>query len=277
VDFIKTRLQQSAEPGRVGSATSVISQVIKRDGAFGLWRGTIPTLWRNVPGVAMYFTLLQKMRGVLAESRYFQRTLNPSLGSTTSVLPVLASHGNLLAGATARVTVGMLLNPVSIVKARYESDLHAFKSVFQAFSSVFTSGPRELLKGAGASALRDGPYAGLFLFSYEGAKEIWGRLEPDAVVPPTIIHMSSGAAAGTFATLATHPFDVLKTKIQVRTESRYGTIQSAAVAIWKQRGISGFLDGASMRLTRKVLSSAIGWAVYEGVLLVMRNASPRSS
>jgi solute carrier family 25 protein 38 len=194
----------------------------------------------------MYFTLLQKMRGVLAESRYFQRTLNPSLGSTTSVLPVLASHGNLLAGATARVTVGMLLNPVSIVKARYEvrisrlyspdaptdtyvqSDLHAFKNVFQAFSSVFTSGPRELLKGAGASALRDGPYAGLFLFSYEGAKEIWGgyystkvpsrlcaqlilgRLEPDAMIPPTVIHMSSGAAAGTFATLATHPFDVLK-------------------------------------------------------------------
>lgn len=153
------------------------------------------------------------------------------------------------------------------------SDLHSFKSVFQALKSVFVGGPRELLRGVGASALRDGPYAGLFLFSYEGAKEIWGGIEGSAI-PPTIVHLSSGAAAGTFATLATHPFDVLKTKIQVRPESRYGTIQSATLAIWRQRGLTGFFDGASMRLTRKVFSSAIGWAVYEGVLLLMRNASP---
>jgi len=142
--------------------------------------------------------------------------------------------------------------------------------------AVFAGGPRELLRGAGASALRDGPYAGLFLFSYEGVKEFWGRTDLNTSLPPTAIHMSSGAAAGTFATLATHPFDVLKTKIQVRTESRYGTIQSAASAVWQQRGLSGFFDGASMRLTRKVFSSAIGWAVYEGILLVLRG-SPKGA
>jgi solute carrier family 25, member 38 len=150
-------------------------------------------LLRNVPGVALYFTLLQRVRAVLADSSYFRKNLRPNLSSSTSVLPVLTNLGNLLAGATARVTVGTLLNPISIVKARYEvrpadakspftgislssiqSDLHIFKNVYQAFKSVFAAGPRELLRGAGASALRDGPYAGLFLFSYEEVKEMWG-------------------------------------------------------------------------------------------------------
>lgn len=35
-------------------------------------------------------------------------------------------------------------------------------------------------------------------------------MELNKTLPPTVIHMSSGAAAGTLATLATHPFDVLK-------------------------------------------------------------------
>ena len=41
-------------------------------------------------------------------------------------------------------------------------------------------------------------------------------------------------------------------------------------ALQQQRGVSGYFDGASLRLSRKVLSSAIGWAVYEGVLMFLR-------
>jgi hypothetical protein len=38
----------------------------------------------------------------------------------SSVLPTLTSHGNLIAGAVARVSVGFLLNPFSVLKARFE-------------------------------------------------------------------------------------------------------------------------------------------------------------
>ena len=34
----------------------------------------------------------------------------------------------------------------------------------------------------------------------------------------------------------------------------------------------GFFDGASLRMSRKVLSSAIGWAIFEGVLMFIRTA-----
>jgi solute carrier family 25 protein 38 len=41
----------------------------------------------------------------------------------SSVLPKLTSGGNLLAGASARVAVGFLLNPFTLLKARFEVGL----------------------------------------------------------------------------------------------------------------------------------------------------------
>jgi hypothetical protein len=74
-------------------------------------------LSRNVPGVALYMTSLTQIRSMLARNGYF--TVTPPQRSS-SVLPALSSQGNLLAGATARVGVGFLLNPFSVLKARFE-------------------------------------------------------------------------------------------------------------------------------------------------------------
>lgn len=86
---------------------------------------------------------------------------------------------------------------------------------------------------------------------------------------PAVIHSFSAAVAGALATMATHPFDVIKTKVQVRKEEHYHSFFATVGIIWKQRGFSGFFDGASLRLSRKVASSAIGWAVYEGLLMLI--------
>lgn len=40
-----------------------------------------------------------------------------------SVLPKLSPHGDLLAGAVARTAVGLILNPVTLLKARFEVNL----------------------------------------------------------------------------------------------------------------------------------------------------------
>lgn len=86
------------------------------------------TITRNVPGVALYFTSLNHVRTVLATTPYFAVVpLEQTRASSGSVLPKLSKWGNLLAGATARVAVGTLLNPFAVLKARYEVRLlHAF-------------------------------------------------------------------------------------------------------------------------------------------------------
>ena len=72
-------------------------------------------------------------------------------------------------------------------------------------------GPSELFRGFLASSLRDAPYAGLFLVFYEGIKhDAASILPPSSPLIYAALNSGSAAAAGTLATLATHPFDVIK-------------------------------------------------------------------
>ncbi|KAF9268384.1 solute carrier family 25 member 38 [Marasmius fiardii PR-910] len=274
-DLLKTRLQQrdSLDHHRP-SIYRTTRGIIQSDGIRGLWRGTSPSLLRNVPGVALYMTSLTQLRTFMASSPYFSRVKvisEDKKHSHSSVLPKLTSQGNLLSGAIARVSVGFMLNPLSVLKARFESNIYAYESVSGALVSIVRLGPSELLKGFTATSLRDAPYAGLFVAFYEAFKrQTASILPPDSAAQSTFVHSVSAASAGALATMATHPFDVIKTKLQVRREDRYHGFLSTVRTIWKHQGFSGYFEGASLRLSRKVLSSAIGWAVYECILIIVR-------
>lgn len=219
-------------------------------------------------------TSLTHIRARMASHPAF--TSNSSSSSSSgSLLPKLAGHGNILAGAITRVSVGFVLNPFSVLKARYESNIFndKYRSFPSAFASIIRSGPHELFKGFIPSAARDAPYAGIFVGVYESIKRRSSKLASSDSAPSflssTGIHTFSAASAGAIATMVTHPFDVIKTKVQVRQEDRYQGFLRTIHTIWKQRGPRGFFDGVSLRVSRKVFSSAIGWAVYEGMLMFM--------
>lgn len=86
----------------------------------------------------------------------------------------------------------------------------------------------------------------------------------------------SGLAAGTLATLLTHPFDILKTRLQTQaipvtatgttttTAAAVVGIRQTLVEIHRQGPSSLFLDGLGLRCARKAASSAIGWGIFEG-------------
>ncbi|KAJ6543924.1 mitochondrial carrier [Mycena capillaripes] len=274
-DLLKTRLQQGDGMVTARNTTTLVRttrQIVASQGLIGLWRGTNATLARNVPGVALYMTSLTQLRTIMATSPYFAPVL-ASDSRNASVLPKLTSQGNLIAGATTRVAVGFLLNPFSVLKARYESNMYAYSSLTGAFLSIARLGPSELFRGFLASSLRDAPYAGIFVVLYEGIKrQSASILRPTSDAQSTLLHTASAASAGAIATIATHPFDVIKTKVQVRKEDRYHGLYRTIRTIWTQRGPVGFFDGASLRMSRKILSSAIGWAVYEGVLMFIRTS-----
>jgi len=272
LDLLKTRLQQgeTVGPSRTSLLVRITQNIVNHDGFRGLWRGTNASLIRNVPGVTMYMTSVTQLRAAMAQYPTF--TVTPSRSSSgrssASVLPKLSTSGNLVAGAVARVSVGFLLNPFSVLKARYESGLHNYSSLGNSLMSVARQGPSELFRGFVASSFRDAPYAGLFIAFYESIKRETTYLFPGAYAAS--IHTVSAASAGAVATILTHPFDVVKTKMQVRTEDRYRGFTSTVGRIWTQRGAGGFLDGVLLRMSRKILSSAIGWAVFEGLLLAMQ-------
>ncbi len=71
----------------------------------------MPTLYRTLPGSTIYFTLLNGIQTAF-------ETIIPAHHDPWRQSYVDAQ--NLISGATARGLAGAVLNPVTVVKARYE-------------------------------------------------------------------------------------------------------------------------------------------------------------
>ncbi|KAH8554612.1 mitochondrial carrier domain-containing protein [Umbelopsis sp. PMI_123] len=241
---------------------STVRDIIRTSGPIGLWRGTFPTILRNVPGSAMYFFALAEMRSILATTR--KNGKNP-----------LQSWDNLLAGAAARGSVGFIMMPITVVKIRYESNFYNYKSLTDAFSSIVKNdGVRGLFAGYGATFIRDAPFAGIYLFFYEHCKSTANGMyslnsawtaQNGINIANAAINLGSGVLAGVTATCFTQPFDMLKTRMQLKPLV-YRNLWSSAKKVIAEEGVVGFFDGISVRLIRKSLNSAVSWTIYEEII-----------
>ncbi|KAI7855127.1 mitochondrial carrier domain-containing protein [Circinella umbellata] len=276
LDLIKTRLQQSTHDASLLNTTThlrkrntmltTVQDIVKTNGAAGLWRGTLPTIVRNVPGTAIYFTTLSEIRNAIVVSR---PTWQPVLSRVTGIsYKKQENYENLVAGITARGAVGYILMPFTVLKVRYESNMYNYGSMLEAFRSVIKyDGIRGLFAGYGATFIRDAPFAGIYLFFYEHWKTMANGWKSQYNVPVAnvAVNLGAGFLAGTTATCITQPFDMMKTRMQLDPHI-YPNILATARRVFLEDGIKGFFDGLSLRLARKPLSSAISWAIYEEVV-----------
>ncbi|PWY95086.1 mitochondrial carrier protein, partial [Aspergillus sclerotioniger CBS 115572] len=263
-DLLKTRLQQSQNASLFPTIKTILSSPHP---IRNLWRGTLPSALRTGFGSALYFTSLNALRTGLAQSNTPVQITN----SSSSALPKLSNTANLTTGAAARVAAGFVMMPVTVLKVRYESDYYAYRSLVSAGRDiVHTEGIRGLFSGFGATAARDAPYAGLYVLFYEQLKRrLAGLANSSADQQPmkssSINFVSGGLAAG-LATAITNPFDAVKTRLQL-LPGRYGNMVRAARLMVQEDGIRSLFGGLGLRITRKALSSALAWTVYEELIL----------
>ncbi|KAF8573491.1 hypothetical protein K439DRAFT_1625042 [Ramaria rubella] len=67
-------------------------------------------------GVALYFLTLHQAHVTTAKTTSFSKSLQHP-GSPSSILPSLSIQGNLIAGTFTCTVVGMMLNPLAVMKA----------------------------------------------------------------------------------------------------------------------------------------------------------------
>lgn len=273
LDLLKTRVQQSGRPSLSASLRDARAsrQLIRT-----LWRGTVPSALRTGFGSALYLTLLNAIRQHVQQIGYAGQRHWETRGS--SALPALTNTANLISGASARTVAGFCLMPLTVIKVRFESSLFSYPSMMAAASDIRrVDGIRGFFSGFGATALRDAPYAGLYVVIYESLKmriNSWVSTHyhdaghgqstmPSAVA--SSINFCSAIVAGAACSAISNPFDAIKTRIQLQPHQYRNTWQAVSVMV-VQDGFRSLWDGLALRMSRKALSSALAWTVYEELI-----------
>lgn len=89
-----------------------------------------------------------------------------------------------------------------------------------------------------------------------------GSRNPHSNLPPSLVEIVAGFSAGIVSTLAVHPFDVVKTRLQVDQSFenvRAGGSIHIARDIWKKEG---FFHGYYRGLTPNIVGNSVSWALY---------------
>ncbi|KAL2049004.1 hypothetical protein ABVK25_010756 [Lepraria finkii] len=277
-DLLKTRVQQSRSTSLLTTLNSILAgpNSLKQ-----LWRGTLPSVIRTGIGSALYFSTLNALRQHVARSNLLTSTglVEAKKGNaqySSSSLPRLSNMANLITGAIARASAGFVMMPITVIKVRYESSLYSYKSIWGAGTAILKGeGIKGFFTGFGATAVRDAPYAGLYVLFYEQSKRRLGLFQKVNPLAEGLneqhdmksstslsINFLSGILAAGFATAITNPFDAVKTRLQLMP-GKYGNLFTAGRRMVREDGVRSLFDGLGLRAGRKAISSALAWTLYE--------------
>jgi solute carrier family 25, member 38 len=182
-----------------------------------------------------------------------------------------------MTGAIARTAAGFIMMPVTVIKVRYESEFYAYKSLWGAGKEILSrEGIRGFFAGFGATAVRDAPYAGLYVVFYEGSKKRLSAMigmdqaglkqgEMKGSGKAASVNFASGVFAAGVATAITNPFDAVKTRLQLMP-AKYGNMVKAVKLMLREEGFRSLMDGLGLRMGRKAMSSALAWTLYEELI-----------
>jgi solute carrier family 25, member 38 len=166
----------------------------------------------------------------------------------------------MIAGSGARILVGAFSNPISVVKTRFEA-AHSGSVLRYDRMGIFgtakhivrNEGFTTLYSGLAPTLVRDVPYAGLYFVMYNRLKALF----PDPGHPAS--QFVAGAMASGIGTIVTQPPDVVRTHMQVQPQGIFVAFRN----IYRNHGISGFFRGVIPRISRRMISTAFVWTVYE--------------
>ncbi|KAK0718776.1 mitochondrial carrier domain-containing protein [Apiosordaria backusii] len=274
IDLLKTRVQQRTShsvphPHGASALRLALAEIRAAPHLLpALWRGAVPSALRTGFGSAIYFTSLNSIRHRLSSPVLLTNANNHS-----STLPKLSHISNLLSGAVARSFAGFLLMPLTVLKVRYESTLYSYNSLPSAARDILKhEGIRGFFSGFGATAIRDAPYAGLYILFYEQSKKHLSNLylssnssvKNGGGAAPTI-NFVSAVFSGVVCSAISNPFDAVKTRIQLQPEG-YRNMVHATKRMVTEEGFRSLWDGLGLRMGRKAASSALAWTVYEELI-----------
>lgn len=303
LDLVKVRLQVT-ESGRKRGITQTLRGIVRHEGISGLYQGLTPALLGSALSWGGYFFFYEEIKKKMTMYKLDGKK-NSDLGSMENFTAACLS-GALMVGFT---------NPLWLIKTRMQLQMkkfqeHQLKSRYLSSSNVkppyknIADAARTIVREEGPLALYKGAFPALILVShggvqfvvYEYLKITFGqykkeskksKLNPDEKshsvferLYDSVGYLSMGAVSKIIASTVTYPIQVIKSRIQQRSqtaeltsrgdveivEREYRGVVSAFSKIYRNEGVFGFFKGSLANALRVAPSSAITFVVYETVI-----------
>jgi len=237
--------------------TTLARTIVRDEGALALWRGVGPSIARITAGAGLYLGILDYMASNAGEA-----------SSATA-----SAAQNFAVGAGARALACTFALPFTVVKTRFEAlPANTYSSLPSALRQIFRAeGFRGSYSGLGVTLLRDVPFSGLYYLTYEALHRVRADITNDETRHTTQT-FAVGLLAGAIATTVTHPFDMIKTRVQLgehavpsmfASTTKTNSALDVAKQVVRSEGAFGLFRGLTLRIVKRPLTTAVVWTAYE--------------
>jgi solute carrier family 25 folate transporter 32 len=258
LDVIKTRLQVQDGSERVSLGFWEMGKKLWRSGARTLYSGLGPSMLGASIAWGSYFYCYS-----------WSKDRRQNGGGA------LSSMDHLVSGLEAGAVVSLVTNPVWVVKTRLQLQDRVSGSGIRAYDGAIDCF-RSIAREEGVAGLYRGLLPSLLLVShgaiqmavYERLKKL-GISEDNHAALVFTSHGLCGALSKASATMATYPFQVMRSRMQQRLDNRelkYRGLASSVRLTLRREGVLGMYKGLGANLLRNMPSSAITFLVYEAVV-----------
>jgi len=255
IDSAKT-LRQS-NPSMYSSVRHAFLSLIKSGNRWHIskaYKGIIPAAVGAIPSSALYFGAYESVKTAL--QRAVPDYDNAPIVQRLGIHGTAAACGNMISSA--------VFVPKEFIKQQLQAN--AEKNMMATITSVVQEkGIRGLYSGYKATLLRNIPSAMLRFVLYEELKRQWGkRYESDDGATSTRRRLglfAAGAVAGTLASGAMTPIDMIKTRLATGTCP--AGVSSCLLHVVDEVGVRGLWTGAGSRMVFSGAFSAIGFGTFE--------------
>lgn len=232
---------------RIMSTVQGLQSISRHEGVVTLWRGMSLNLIMAIPANVVYFTGYEYVR---------------------DHSPISGWQNSLLCGLMARLVAATVISPIELLKTRLQSvpsnvSTHVMKDIWNLTQK---GGVKSLFTGLQITLWRDVPFSGIYWALYEYSKATFSLmlgirgLEDHSKI--FVASFLSGSLAGSVAAVATHPFDVGKTRLQICLPNNTKMFQFL-YDIVRNEGPAALLGGLGPRVLKVAPSCAIMILAYE--------------
>ncbi|KAK9130889.1 hypothetical protein Sjap_011376 [Stephania japonica] len=265
-DTIRVHLQQ---PSNTKSAFGLLCSIVSSQGPLALYRGM------GAPFASVTFQNAMVFQ-VYAE-------LSRALGASPNCNDAPSYKNVALAGVGTGALQSFLLSPVELVKIRLQLQTsqhlnnhqnHKPKGPVSVIKSIWKiEGIRGMYRGLVITVLRDAPAHGVYFSTYEYMREQLQKgirnSDQESLTPMLV----SGGLAGVASWVCSYPLDVIKSRLQAQSRSRWDNPPPRYMGILdcfrksvKEEGYNVLWRGLGTAVGRAFVVNGSIFAAYETAL-----------